>query len=66
MINAIKAVCLALFVLAATAGLLALPAGAVSMLQTGALVVLGLHAIEVMIAFKYVKSHPGRCSTASG
>lgn len=59
MSNAIKTGCLALFVLAATGSLLALPSGALSMLHTVALVVLGLHALEVLVAFKYVKRHPG-------
>lgn len=59
MTNAIKTGCLALFVLAAIGQWLALPAGALSTLQTVALIVLGLHALEVLIAFKYVRSHPG-------
>lgn len=59
MTNAIKAACLALFILAAIGQWLALPPSAVSMLRSAALILLGLHALEVMVAFKFVRRHPG-------
>ena len=53
----LKSGCLALY-LAAAIGT-ALPFSAASALQTAALILLGLHALELLLAFGSVKRHPG-------
>lgn len=55
----LKAVCLGIYALAmaSLAGLL--PSGLAGSLQTIALVMLAVHAVELAVMFKHVKRYPG-------
>jgi uncharacterized protein YhhL (DUF1145 family) len=55
----LKAVCLVIYTLAMAglAGLL--PSGLASSMQTIALVMLVLHAVELLVMFRHVKRYPG-------
>jgi hypothetical protein len=55
----IKALCLAIYILAAIGGYLMLPEGLVAGLRIAALALLAAHALEMLVAFKSVKRHPG-------
>ncbi len=59
MYNFIKALCLAIYVLAAIGGYLMLPEGLVAGLRMVALVLLAAHVLEILVAFKSVKRYPG-------
>ena len=55
----LKAVCLGIYALAMAglAGLL--PSGCAGSMQTSALVMLAVHAVELAVMFKHVKRYPG-------
>ena len=57
--NFIKALCLAIYVLAAIGGYLMLPEGLVAGLRMVALVLLAAHVLEILVAFKSIKRYPG-------
>jgi len=57
--NLIKALCLAIYVLAAIGGFLMLPEGLVAGLRIAAMVLLAAHVLEILVAFKSVKRYPG-------
>lgn len=55
----LKAGCLAIYLLAVIGGFTTLPFGATSALQSVAAVLLGLHVLELLVAFKSVRRYPG-------
>ncbi|MFA7269081.1 MAG: hypothetical protein WC073_07040 [Sterolibacterium sp.] len=55
----LKAGCLAVYLLAIVGVFVELPFGATSAVQYLAIVLLGLHVLELFIAFKSVKLYPG-------
>jgi uncharacterized protein YhhL (DUF1145 family) len=55
----IKALLLAIYLLAAIGGFLMLPEGLTAGLQVAALVLLAAHALELIAAFASVKRYPG-------
>jgi uncharacterized protein YhhL (DUF1145 family) len=59
MINALKAICLALYLVAIVATILPFPAGLTTILQYVALLLLGGHALEVVFALRRVRRYPG-------
>lgn len=64
MINLLKAGCLAVYVLALASLFWTFPNGAGPVIQTLALAFLGVHLLEMLIAFKHIKSYPGPLSTS--
>ena len=54
-----KAIALVIYVLAAVGSFIMLPAGITAALQMIALVLLALHALEVVFMFKAVRKYPG-------
>lgn len=57
--NALKAACLAIYVLA-LAGTFALPAANVTrLLQVVAVALLGAHLLELLLALRWIRRHPG-------
>jgi len=59
MITFMKASCLAVYLLAVVGAVVALPFGIGSAVQGIAAILLVLHALEVLIAFRSVKQYPG-------
>ena len=59
MYNIIKALCLAIYVVAAVGGFLMLPEGLLAGLRVAALVLLAAHALEILVALKSIKRYPG-------
>ncbi len=57
--NFIKALCLAVYILAAIGGFLMLPEGLLAGLRVAALVLLAAHALEILVALKSIKRYPG-------
>ena len=57
--SVLKASCLAIFLLAAIGPLMALPPDITVTLQYAAAVLLGLHSLELLFAFKILRRHPG-------
>ena len=55
-----KASCLALYLLAVASAFVAMPFGYTSALQNGAAILLGLHVLELLIFFKFVRRYPGQ------
>jgi uncharacterized protein YhhL (DUF1145 family) len=55
----LKATCLAIYVLAGIGAGLALPPGLIATLRIVAGVLLLLHVAEVLLAFRFLKRHPG-------
>lgn len=55
----LKAGCIALYALALASLLWTFPNGAGPVIQTLALAFLAVHALEMLIAFKYIKTYPG-------
>lgn len=55
----LKASCLAIYLLAVIGGFVALPFGLSSALQNIAAILLGLHALELAIAWRSVVRHAG-------
>jgi len=55
----LKALCLAIYVLAAIGAYVMLPFGITSVLQKIAIILLAAHALELMVAFKSVKRYQG-------
>jgi hypothetical protein len=55
----LKAGCLAIYLLAVIGAFIALPFGATSALQTVAAILLGLHVLELLVAFKSIRRYPG-------
>jgi uncharacterized protein YhhL (DUF1145 family) len=57
--SALKAACLAVYLLA-LGGTFVLPAaGLTAVLQIAAVVLLGAHLLELLLAFRFVRRHPG-------
>lgn len=54
-----KAGCLTIYLLAVIGAFVSLPFGATSALQSVAAILLGLHVLELLIAFKSVRRYPG-------
>jgi len=59
MINVLKASCLALYLLAIVGAILPFPGGLSTILQYAALLLLGGHALEVVIASKHLRRYSG-------
>ncbi len=59
MYDLIKALCLAIYILAAIGGYLMLPEGLVAGLRIAALVLLAAHALEMLVALKSIRRYPG-------
>jgi uncharacterized protein YhhL (DUF1145 family) len=57
--NIVKTSCLAIYLLAAIGAYGVLPAGVASAIQLVAVVLVAAHALELLVAFKAVKRHPG-------
>ena len=57
--NALKASCLAIYLLAVAGAYGVLPSGIASAVQTVAVVLLVLHVLEVLIAFGSIRRYPG-------
>jgi len=57
--NLLKAGCLSVYVLALASLLWVFPGGAGPVIQTLALAFLAVHVLEMLIAFKYIKTYPG-------
>jgi hypothetical protein len=55
----LKAVCLGIYALAIAGWTGLLPSGLAGSLQTIALVMLAVHAVELAVMFKHVKRYPG-------
>lgn len=55
----LKAGCLAIYLLALVGAFVALPWGAESVLQDIAAILVGLHVLELVVAFGSVRRHPG-------
>jgi hypothetical protein len=55
----LKALCLAIYVLAAIGAYFMLPYGVTSALQKVAIILLAAHTLELIVAFKSVKRYPG-------
>jgi hypothetical protein len=55
----LKASCLAIYGLAVIGSLLTLPAGLASGLRTAALILVALHVLEFIVAFKSIRRYPG-------
>lgn len=55
----LKAGCLAIYLLALVGAFVALPWGAESALQNITAILVGLHALELAIAYQSVRRHPG-------
>jgi uncharacterized protein YhhL (DUF1145 family) len=64
MINLLKAGCIALYLLALASLVVVFPNGAGPVIQTLALAFLAVHVLEMLIAFKHIKSYPGPLSTS--
>ncbi len=54
-----KATCIVIYVLAIGAGAGLLPPAAGSAVQTVAMVLVGVHLVEALVAFRSVKRYPG-------
>ena len=59
MISLLKGVCLALYLLALAGTLIELPVTIAPTVRYGALVLLGAHALEVLVAFRAVRRYRG-------
>ncbi len=59
MMNFFKAGCLGIYLLAVLSVFLTLPWGSGPLLQKLALVLIAVHALESVFAFKYIKTYPG-------
>jgi hypothetical protein len=59
MSSIVKASCLAVYLLALVGAYVALPFGIGSTLQGLAVILLVLHALEVLIAYKSIRQYPG-------
>jgi uncharacterized protein YhhL (DUF1145 family) len=57
--NALKAVCLAIYLLAIVGAFGVLPAGITSILQKAAVILLAAHVFELLFAYKSVQRYPG-------
>ncbi len=55
----LKAGCLAIYLLALGGAFVALPWGAESVLQNIAAILVGLHVLELVVAYQSVRRHPG-------
>jgi uncharacterized protein YhhL (DUF1145 family) len=55
----LKATCLAIYLLAIVGTFAPLPFGATSLVQWIAVILLGAHVLELLVAFNGVKRHPG-------
>jgi hypothetical protein len=55
----LKALCLAIYVLAAIGAYVMLPSGVTSALQKVAIILLAAHTLELIVALKSVKRYPG-------
>lgn len=55
----LKACCLALYAAALAATLFPVPTGIATALRIIALVLLAAHAVELVVAWRFVKRHPG-------
>jgi len=55
----LKALCLAIYVLAAIGAYVMLPSSVTSALQMVAIILLAAHTLELIVAFKSVKRYPG-------
>jgi len=64
MINLLKAGCIAIYALALASLFWTFPGGAGPVIQTLALAFLGVHVLEMLIAFKYIKTYSGPLSTS--
>lgn len=64
MIKLLKAGCIAIYVLALVSLFWTFPNGAGPVIQTLALAFLGVHVLEMLVAFKHIKSYPGPLSTS--
>lgn len=62
--NFLKTGCIAIYALALASLFWAMPGGAGPVLQTISLALLGVHALEMLIAFKYIKTYPGPLATS--
>lgn len=59
MISVLKGACLAVYLLALAGTLIEFPASIASPVRYGALVLLGAHALEVLVAFRAVRRYRG-------
>jgi uncharacterized protein YhhL (DUF1145 family) len=57
--NALKAGCAAIYLLALASLVWPFPAGAGPVLQTLAVALIVVHALEMLFVFKHIKSYPG-------
>ena len=55
----VKATCLAIYLLAVAGALVTLPFGITSILQKVAVILVALHVLELLVAFKNIKRYPG-------
>jgi hypothetical protein len=55
----LKALCLAIYLLAVIGGFVVLPFGVTSALQKVAIILLAAHVLELIVAFKSVKRYQG-------
>jgi hypothetical protein len=55
----LKAGCLAIYLLAVVGAVVALPFGITPTLQKVAVILLAVHVLELLVAFKSVRRHPG-------
>jgi predicted permease len=55
-----KASALAIYLLAVASAFVTLPLAYTSALQNGAAILLGLHVLELLIFFKFVRRYPGQ------
>ena len=60
----LKAGCAAIYVLALASLVWPFPAGAGPVIQTLALALIAVHALELLFVFKHVKSYPGPLATS--